>query len=416
MRRRIYISIGVLALTVLAVVVASNVRAGQDEPDLGDLSWAGSWAAAQAPSGAGLAGRGFTNQTIRMTIRTSIGGDALRIRLSNNFGTQALVIGRATVAKPVANDSPQIDMRSLRELTFSGTQSVTIPKGGQIYSDPVNMAVGQLQELTVSLFLPEATGPTTFHFVARETSFVAEGDQAAKPDYAVVDTRPYWFFLSGVDVSSRRTAGSVVVFGDSLADGFNSTLGLNKRWTDILAERLLADEGNQWDPGILNSGLSGSALTHDGSEINLPELGVNALARFYRDVPGQTGVHTVILGMGINDIQLHDDRSDLIIEGLRQLATQARQLGLKVIGCTIMPFEGFTAWTPGKENTRQAVNAYIRDSKLFDEILDFDAVMRDPAAPTKLKTAWDSGDHIHPNDAGYAAMAGAVPLDWLNRE
>lgn len=412
MRRRIYIAAGALALTLLAVVVASTSLA-RPEPKSENVAWAGTWAAAQAPAGGGVAGKGFTNQTVRMTIRTSIGGDALRIRLSNTFGTQALTIGRATVATPIANDSPQINLKSLRELTFNGSQGASIPKGGQIFSDPVTMAVARMQELTISIFLPVATGPTTFHFAARETSFFADGDQTAKADYVAADTRPYWFFLSGVDVSTPKAAGSVVVLGDSLADGFASTLGLHRRWPDYLAERLLKDQDHA--PGVLNNALSGSGVLHDGSEINLPELGVNGLARFHRDVAAQTGVHTVILALGINDIQLHDERPEKIIDGLRQLATQARELGLRVLACTLTPFEGFTAWTPGKENTRQAVNAYLRDSKLFDEVVDFDALVRDPAAPTKLKPQWDSGDHIHPNDTGYEAMAGAVPLALLSR-
>lgn len=410
--RRIFIAIGVLAATVLTLVVAGG-GAAPKPPAAADVEgWVGTWAAGQAPAGlAGISAKGFNNQTIRMTIRTSVGGDAMRVRLSNNFGTAPLTIGRATVALPVANDSPQVDLKTLRELTFSGHQGVTIPTGGQIFSDPLTMSVPPLQELTISIFLPAATGPATFHFTARETSFFADGDQVAKPDYAAKDTRPYWFFLSGVDVHTRRDGGAIVVIGDSIADGVGSTMGLHRRWPDYLAARLINDTGyGDHDPGVLNVGMAGSALTHDGAELKLPELGVNGLARFYRDVPGQTGVRTVILALGVNDIQFYNDPADRIIDGLRQLATQARQLGLRVVACTVLPFEGFTSWTPGKETTRGVVNSYIRDSNLFDGVLDFDAVLRDPAQPSRLRAESDSGDHIHPNDAGYEAMAKAVPL------
>lgn len=406
--RRALIASGVLVLTVLAVFVASTGGAQQTARESGSEIWVGTWAAAQAPAGGGKAGEGFTDQTVRMTIRTSVGGDALRVRLSNNFGTQNLTVGRATVAVPVANDSPQIDPKSLRELTFGGAQGTSIPKGGQVVSDPVDMRVGALQELTISVYLPEATGPATFHFVARETSFYGDGDQAAKPEFTVKDTRPYWFFLSGVDVRTTATDGSVVMLGDSIADGFGSTLGVHRRWPDYLAARLE-------NTAVLNKSLSGNAIAHDGSEIKLPELGVNALARLHRDVMGEPGAHTIIIALGINDVQFHDDDSQRVIAGLRQLAAQARMLGLRVIGCTLMPFKGYSTWTPGKEYSRSAINEYLRDSKLFDEIVDFDKLLRDPDDPAQLMSKWDSGDHIHPNDAGYEAMAAAIPVEWIER-
>ncbi len=410
-QRRIVIAAAVLAATALALAVAGG-RVGDRAEAAGGEGWVGTWSAAQAPAGGGIAGKGFTNQTVRMTVRTSVGGDELRVRLSNTFGTQALTVGRATVALPVANDTPQIQPATLRELTFDGRQQVTVPKGGQVLSDPLPMAVGPLQELTVSVFLPVATGPVTFQFNAREPAYIGAGDQAAKAEYTVADSRNYWFFLSGVDVRTRHAAGAVAVIGDSLVAGNGSTLGLHRRWTDYLAARL-HDEPGQADPGILNQGLAGSALTHDGSEIGFPELGVNGLARFLRDGPGQTGVHTVVVALGVNDIQIYDDSPERIIFGLRQLAAQARQLGLRVLVCTVAPFQGFSSWTPGKENTRLAVNAYIRDSDMFDEVLDLDTVLRDPDATGKLKPAFDSGDHIHPNDAGNKAIADAVALEWL---
>jgi lysophospholipase L1-like esterase len=410
-QRRVVVAAAVLVATALTLAVAWG-RSGSPAEAAPGEGWVGTWAAALAPAGGGIAGKGFTNQTVRMTVRTSVGGDETRIRLSNAYGTQPLTIGRATLALPVANDTPQIQPATLRELTFDGRQQVTVPKGGQVLSDPVPMPVQALQELTVSVFLPAATGPVTFQFNAREPAYIGAGDQAAKAEYTVTDSRNYWFFLSGVDVRAKHAAGSVAVLGDSLTAGNGSTLGLHRRWTDYLATRLHDDPADA-DPAVLNLGLAGNALTHDGSEIGFPELGVNGLARFLRDAPGQTGVHTVVVALGINDIQIYDDSPERIIFGLRQLATQARQLGLRVLACTLGPFQGFSSWTPGKENTRLAVNAYLRDSDQFDDVIDLDAVLRDPDASGKLRTAFDSGDHIHPNDAGNEAIAKAVPLDLL---
>nr|WP_203694877.1 GDSL-type esterase/lipase family protein [Catellatospora coxensis] len=410
-QRRIVVAAAVLVATALTLAVAWGRSGAPAEAAPGE-GWVGTWASALAPAGGGIAGKGFTNQTVRMTVRTSVGGDETRIRLSNAYGTQPLTVGRATLALPVANDTPQIQPATLRELTFDGRQQVTVPKGGQVLSDPVPMPVRALQELTVSVFLPAATGPVTFQFNAREPAYIGAGDQAAKAEYTVTDSRNYWFFLSGVDVRTRHAAGAVAVLGDSLTAANGSTLGLHRRWTDYLAARLQDDPGEA-DPAVLNLGLAGNALAHDGSEIGFPELGVNGLARFLRDAPGQTGVRTVVVALGINDIQIYDDSPERVIFGLRQLATQARQLGLRVLACTLGPFQGFTSWTPGKENTRLAVNAYLRDSDQFDDVIDVDAVLRDPDASGKLRAAFDSGDHIHPNDAGNEAIAKAVPLDLL---
>jgi len=270
-------------------------------------------------------------------------------------------------------------------------------------------------DLVITLYFPVATGPATWHLTARTQTFVGAGDHAADPaGTAFTITRTAFYFLTAIDVLSHRADGSVAIIGDSITDGTNSSLNGQARWPDRLAERLLARPGPK-DPGILNLGMAGNAVTHDGSEINFPELGINGMARLHRDAFSQTGVETVIVFLGINDIQIYNDPADRIIDGLRQLVAQIKERGLRVIICTLMPFEGFTSWTPEKEVTRLAVNDFIRDNRsLFHAVIDFDEAMKDPAAPSKLRAEWDSGDHIHPNDAGYQAMADSVRLSILN--
>ncbi|MFC7763238.1 SGNH/GDSL hydrolase family protein [Catellatospora bangladeshensis] len=303
---------------------------------------------------------------------------------------------------------------SVAELTFNGAPGITIPKGGQVVSDPLPVAVPELSDLVVSIYLPVATGPATWHWTARQAAYYGAGDTTAEPTGATLTgTRNSWFFLSGVDVLSRRSPGSVVVLGDSITDGSQSTINGNARWTDRLAARLLAGNSPHSEVGVLNQGLAGNTVNRDGTEIGYAELGVNGLARLQRDVLSQTGAQTLVLMLGINDIQIHGDAPDKIIGGLRQLIAQTRTAGLDVVVSTVTPFEGFSSWTPAKEETRLAVNEWLRTHRAeFSGLVDFDELLRDPAAPSKLRAEWDSGDHIHPNDAGYQAMADFVPL-WL---
>ncbi|GAA1395578.1 SGNH/GDSL hydrolase family protein [Catellatospora coxensis] len=409
--RRALLAAALLATTlgVLAGPGGGATAGAKDE-------WVGSWSAAPTGAGAGLSGTGFADQTIRMIVHTSVGGSAARIRLSNTFGTGAVTIGHATVARPDAATPALTDVlpASVAELTFNGAPGITIPKGGQIVSDPLPVAVPELSDLVVSIYLPVATGPATWHWTSRQATYYGSGDTAAEPTGATLTgTRNSWFFLTGVDVLSRRSPGSVVVLGDSITDGSQSTINGNARWTDRLAARLLAGHAPHTEVGVLNQGLAGNAVSHDGTEIGYAELGVNGLARLQRDVLSQTGVQTVVLALGINDLQIYADPADKVIGGLRQLAAQARLAGVDVVISTITPFEGFSSWTPEKEQSRLAINEYLRTHRAeFTGVVDFDQLLRDPAAPSKLRAEWDSGDHIHPNDAGYQAMADFVPL-WL---
>jgi len=400
----------VASTSVLVGAVAAPATSG------GHAAWVGTWATALTPAGSNQLG--FDNQTIRTVVRTSVGGDRVRIRLSNAYGTQATAVGKVTVAFPVAPASPDLRPETLKTLTFNGSGSATMFKGADLISDPVAMNVPAGAELTVNVFFPTPTGPAPFHLTARQTIRVYAGDRTAEASGAG-NTAAFRssFFLAGVDVLTRRSPGSVVVLGDSVSDGNGSTVDANTRWPDFLAARTRATPTRSDDFGVLNEALAGNRIGHDGAEppLGFPALGLNGLARFDTDVYGQTGVETVVLELGVNDVLFSVDPAERIIAAIRQAATQLHQKGLRVLVCTLVPFNGFAAppWTPEKEAIRQQVNTFLRASHEFDGLVDIDKVLRDPADATKLRAEFDSGDHIHPNDAGAKAIAEAVPLRRL---
>ncbi|MGY0233006.1 SGNH/GDSL hydrolase family protein [Longispora urticae] len=417
-----------LAASAVAVVASSVLAASSGSATGGidkNKEWVGTWAAGSTPGSVagGSSMVGFTNQSLRQIVHTSVGGEALRIRLSDQYGLNASVtIGHATVALPdlTTPDLSDIDPASVRELTFNGKTSVVQKKGTDILSDPLTFAVGAQQDLVVTLFFPVATGSTTFHFQSRQISYVAAGDRTNEATVPGAVARENFYFLAGVDVLREKAGGSVVIFGDSIANGTNSTLNGNKRWPDALAGRLIATPRGDRVPGVLNLGIAGNRVTKDGLEPiagggGFAEVGNSALFRLQHDALSQAGVGTVLVELGINDIWMSNESPEAIIDGLHQIAIQVRQKGLKVVACTLMPYENATSavWTPEREATRLAVNEYLRTSSDFDGLVDFDKVMRDPAAPSKLRAEFDSGDHIHPNDAGYQAMANAVNLNLL---
>jgi len=408
---------GLAAFTVLVASASVLVGAGAAPATSGSRStWVGTWSTAITQHGG--AATAFNNQSIRMMVHTSVGGDRVRVRLSNNYGLQAVAIGKVTVALPVAPASPDLQPETLKTLTFGGSESVTMYKGSDVLSDPVDMAVPAASDLTVTYFMPTPTGPAPFHFQARQRSYIYPGDHTAEASGAgATATSLGSFLLAGVDVSSRKVDSSVVVLGDSISDGFSNTIDAHHRWPDFLAARVLATPTKSDDVGVLNQSLSGNRLTRDGIEapLGFNALGNSGLARLDSDVFGQTAAETVILELGVNDVLFSIDPADRIIAGIKQFAAQAREKNLRVLVCTLMPFEGFASppWTPEKEAIRVTVNSYIRGSHDFQGVVDIDAVMRDPAAPTKIRAEFDSGDHIHPNDAGAQAIANAVPLSKL---
>jgi lysophospholipase L1-like esterase len=377
--------------------------------------WVGTWATAPHPPDLGvpgLANQGFENQTVRQIVHTSVEGRQVRVRLSA-FGSNGLVVGAAHVALRATGAAilPESD----RVLTFGGSPVITIPAGALVLSDPVNLNVPALTDLAISIYTPGASGPATWHFESRQLSYVSKpGDFTASADMPVTASMPAWFWLAGVEVATH--SGAVAAFGESITDGSQSTVDANHRWPDYLAQRLIAAPGKH-PVGVLNLGIAGSRMLRDS-------LGPNALARFDRDVLAQPGVTHVIVQMGQNDIftvnPAEEPTVDQVIQAHRQLIERAHASGLKIYACTITPNEGFLlpgtpipVFTAAKEIKRQAVNAWIRSSGEYDAVIDFDMVLRDPSHPSRILPTLDSGDHGHPTDSGYQALAEAVLLKLL---
>lgn len=358
----------------------------------------------------------FNRQTVRQVARLSIGGSRLRVVISNEGGAAPLYIGAARVARH-AEGSAAVE-GSDRALRFGGQADVTIPPGARLVSDPVDIALPALGEVAVSLYLPQPSQPAGFHFDARQIAYVADGDLTNAERLPAAATQ--WstrVYVSGLIVETPRPPTTVVTLGDSLTDGNGSTPSANTRWPDALAERLV-----ERNVAVLNAGISGGRLLKDG-------MGHAGLERAGRDVFAQPGVRAMIVLLGTNDIGWPGGpfapsepavRAEAVIQGLRQLAEMAHAHNVRIMAGTIAPTERALEGTPleghyspEKDKVRQAVNRWIREGGAFDAVVDFDAVLRDPARPSRLKAAMDSGDHLHPGDAGYKAMAAVVDLDAL---
>ena len=353
----------------------------------------------------------INNQTLRQIVRASIGGSRVRVVLSNAFGTAPVEIGGAHIA--LRDKEAAILGQSGRPLTFSGRPSFRIPAGSIAISDPVELTVPALADLAIDLYLPGEVGggpsPLTMHNGANQTSYVsATGARAGEAAFGETQTRS-WFLISRVEVMAPARTSAIVAFGDSITDGARSTADMNARWPDQLARRLATQSGGARF-AVLNAGISGNQVLGEGA----PAAGINAQARFDRDVLMQTGVTHVIVMEGINDIGLARQNAtpsaDDLIAGHKQLIQRAHARGLKIFGATLTPFEGAAYFTQEGEAKRQALNQWIRTSGAYDGVIDFDAVTRDPNAPTKFKPEFDSGDHLHPGDAGYKAMGDAIDL------
>ena len=373
---------------------------------------AGPAAPAAGPAGGG--GRGFAppatvnNQTLRQVVRTSIGGSKVRVVLSNAFGTAPIQVGGASVA--LRDKDAAIQPATSKMLFFAGAPTATILAGATLVSDPVDMTLTPLAELAIDVFVPGELGispsPVTTHNGASQTNYVSETGNHVGTASLPTSLRPgAWFLIARVEVSAPANTLAVVAFGDSITDGARSTADLNNRWPDVLARRLAARKGA--GVAVLNAGISGNRVLGDGA-------GISALARFDRDVLMQTGVTHVVVMEGINDIGLarsnpSPSAADLIA-GHKQLIERAHARGLKIYGATLTPYEGAAYFSPEGEAKRQALNEWIRTSGAYDGVIDMDKATRDPAAPTKFLPAYDSGDHLHPGDAGYTAMGEAVDL------
>lgn len=387
--------------------------------------WVVSWGASPSPPPSDAApGRGhglaFDNQTLREIVHLSVGGSMVRVRFSNLYGNQSLEIGAARLA--LRTSASAIATASSRPLTFGGAAGISIPPNTFVATDPVELAVPQGSDLAISIFLRHATPAAALHPFARQTSYVGPGDLTAAPAIERARAIPSWAFLAGVDVSAPGTVAAVAAFGDSITDGDGSAENANQRWPDHLARRLA--RANR-PLGVLNAGLVGNRLLHDAPQTQA-DFGVNGLARFDRDALDQPGVKYVILLEGVNDLGLAGTPLaplseaagiDELIAAMKQLIGRAHDRGVKILGATLTPFNRFTI--PGyfdakKEARRQALNRWIRSSHAFDGVIDFDKAVRDPARPDRIRAAFDSGDHLHPGDAGYQAMAEAIDLALFN--
>ncbi|BCL23935.1 GDSL-type esterase/lipase family protein [Streptomyces tuirus] len=372
------------------------------------LGWTGSWATATG----GYAAVGpWTDRTLRLVVHTSAGGPRVRVRFDNTFAAAPVRIGSATVAVQATGAASRSTPVAL---SFGGAAGVTIPAGAQAYSDPLGFSVPADTNLLVSFHLPGTVAAAPVHGLAQQRSYVSEpGDHTAEGAagaYTSVITR--WPLLAGVDVSGGP--GSVVLLGDSITDGDKSTVDANRRWPNVLAGRLLGQDAVP-RYGVLNLGVSGNRVVTDrytGDGVSTDTAGVSALNRFDRDVLAQPSTRTAVVFEGINDLRW-GTTAEQVIAGLRELAARGHARGLRMLGATILPCEGEARCTAAVDAERAAVNAWIRDGEVFDGVLDFDAVVRDPGRPSRMLPAYDSGDHLHPGDTGLATLADSVDLRLL---
>jgi lysophospholipase L1-like esterase len=402
---------GTVAAIVIGLVTVSQLPVAAQ----GGGQWVTTWHTAVVPraamppqQGQGQPPLNFNNQTLRQIVHVSVGGERIRVVLSNAFGTEPLTIGAAGAA--LRQKDAVIAAGSSRPVMFDGRRAVSIPPGAVMLSDPIALTVPALSDLVVDIHLPGDTGagtsPLTTHGNARQTSYVSNtGNHVGAAELPVATTTQSWFFLTRVDVAAAGPVGVIAGLGDSITEGNGSTPDTNGRWPDYLAKRLMARQGPKF--GFANGGIGGNRVLSGGTP--------NALARFDRDVLAQPGVTHVVFTEGINDIRItaQNPRPVPLVEliaGHKQIIERARGAGLKIYGGTLVPYEGTQGWAKESEEMRNALNTWIRTSKAYDAVIDFDAAIRDPQQPSRIHPKFDSGDHLHPNNAGYEAMANAVDL------
>jgi lysophospholipase L1-like esterase len=404
-----------LAGGMLGIMLSCSTMAGAAD----DRRWVETWGTAQMVPGQQdeLPAARWRDGTLRQIVHVSLGGTQIRVRVSNVFGTQPLVLEAASVALSAGPGRPDVDGASLRPLRFDGRAGVTIPAGAEYVSDPVEFRLPAAADLAVSMRFGAEPARQTSHPGARANSFIATGDRVLDARWPEAQRIEHWYQLAAVEAQAPAPARAVVAIGDSITDGHGATTDGNDRWPDALAARLRAN--GMAEVGVVNTGISGGRLLRDG-------LGPNLVSRFERDVLGRAGTSHAVVMIGVNDLGVqHKNREDspaaraALLQELqaahRQLVQAAHARGICVIGATITPYAGSGWYQPGPDNEqdRLAYNKWIRESGVFDGVADFDAALRDPARPSLILKAYDSGDGLHPSPAGFKAMAAAVPLNEL---
>ncbi|GID30970.1 lysophospholipase L1-like esterase [Paractinoplanes brasiliensis] len=406
----IFVVAALMVLVVAVVVLVRRNSSGNENneatptpttpssasPTPAETPWTGTWAVAVQNGG-----RGFERQTVRQIIRTSIGGDTVRVRLSNEFGSDPLTVSSVHLAQHLRGNT--VDAGTNAHVTFGGGDSVTIESGQTAVSDPVRFSLPAGGDVAVSAYVPERIGSVTQHAFANRNNYVAAGNQATKAGLDGVQTFDNYAFLAGLDVQNPQSEGAVVTLGASITDGFDSSFGENRRWPDQLARRLIAANRTV---GVLNAGISGNMLLKDGA-------GQSAVNRFDRDVLAQTGVKWVVFSdAAINDLgDSNPPSGEQLIAGLQQLIQRSHDAGIKIFCATLTPYKGTDYWSEQGEAGRTAVNEFIKgDGSGCDAVIDFDTAIHDPGDPQRYNRRFNTGDSLHPNDAGMEAIAAAVDL------
>jgi lysophospholipase L1-like esterase len=401
-----FIALASFAFSLLALSKSCNGQGAQAMPH---PQWVGTWATSPMLAGGGYQVHPFAAVTLREIAHISVGGAQVRVRFTNEFGLDTLTIADAHVA--VSAGGADIKPDTDRVLTFGGASMVRIPPGAAMYSDPVALTVAPLSDVAVSFYIPaQVMRGETVHLAADQNNYLAEGNVTGAGSLPTAATMLSWYFLDGIDVPAVQGSRAIVTLGDSITDGAHSTPNTNHRWPDVLAARLSSDPTlNQ--VSVLNEGIGGNRVLNDVT-------GPSALARLDRDVLAQDGVRYIIVLESINDIGRfprltgpEDDISTQQLEqGLQQIADAAHERGIKIFGATLTPYGGAGYDSEKGEKTRADLNNWIRSSGTFDGVVDFDRATQDPQNPTRFNPLYDSGDHLHPNDAGYKVMGESIDL------
>ena len=400
--------------TLVSSTALMTVLAGFTPSAAAEDHWVGTWATSPMAQENTAGKYGAAETTYREIVRVSIGGDSVRIVLTNEFGLAPLTVNAAYIALRTKNS--EIDAATARPLTFGGRTSIVIPAGALAISDPTALKLPPLVDVAVSFVLPtQPVQQATHHGFADQTSYTAPGSVSGAASLENPTEITDWPFLKGIDVRADEKSRAIVAFGDSITDGAHSTKDTNRRWPDVLAQRLQTEKKTR-NLSVLNEGIGGNRVLHDNA-------GPSALARFDRDVLAQAGVKYLVILESINDIGHAEDpvkpydvvSADDLIQGFSQLAARAHTHGIKVYGATLTPYVGARYSSPAGEKIRQAVNQWIRTTNLLDGVIDFDKAAQDPANPAVFSSTTDSGDHLHPSDAGYKAMGDIIDLKLFTK-